>query len=236
MPELWPGGPEYEGGAAFPITTDSVLLAAFAAVKPGMRVLEPGCGAGLISLLLLDREPGIRVQAVELDEAAACAARRNFSVNGFSAKAEVICGDLRESASLPEANSCDLVVCNPPYFSAADGKLSPDARRALARSEMECTLADVARAAGRSLRQGGRFAIVYRPEQLAALFAALSAERLEPKRLRFVHHSVDKPAGIVLCEAVRLGKPGIRVEPPLLLNGPDVRPSAEFKRIYHLGG
>ena len=28
MTELWKGGPRYEGGGAFPITTDSVLLAA----------------------------------------------------------------------------------------------------------------------------------------------------------------------------------------------------------------
>ena len=37
--ELWPGGPEYSGEGAFPVTTDSVLLAAFARVKPGDHVV-----------------------------------------------------------------------------------------------------------------------------------------------------------------------------------------------------
>ena len=38
MTELWTGGPLYEGGGAFPITTDSVLLADFVRAKPGRAV------------------------------------------------------------------------------------------------------------------------------------------------------------------------------------------------------
>ena len=49
MTELWTGGPLYEGGGAFPITTDSVLLADFVRAKPG-RAVELCSGAGLISL------------------------------------------------------------------------------------------------------------------------------------------------------------------------------------------
>ena len=115
MSELWPNGPEYEGGGAFPITTDSVLLADFVRLRPGLRVFEPCSGAGLISLLLLAREPRLDVYALELDGAACEAARRNFAANGF--RADVVCGDLRDAANLPAANSCGLAVCNPPYLS-----------------------------------------------------------------------------------------------------------------------
>ena len=55
MAELWPGGVEYEGGGAFPVTTDSILLADFVRVRPYSAVLELCCGAGLISLLLHHR-------------------------------------------------------------------------------------------------------------------------------------------------------------------------------------
>ena len=64
MSELWPGGPEYAFAGAFPVTTDSVLLADFARIRPGSRVLELCCGAGLISLLLMARAPGLDVLAV----------------------------------------------------------------------------------------------------------------------------------------------------------------------------
>ena len=214
MSELWPNGPEYEGGGAFPITTDSVLLADFVRLRPGLRVFEPCSGAGLISLLLLAREPRLDVYALELDGAACEAARRNFAANGF--RADVVCGDLRDAANLPAANSCGLAVCNPPYFPAGSGRTAPDGRRALARSEGGCTLADVVRAAARTLRQGGRFALVHRAERLAELFAALQAHGLEPKRLQLVQHGPDRPPSAALVEAVRQGRPGLAVLPTLL--------------------
>lgn len=236
MSELWPGGPEYEGADAFPITTDSVLLADFVRVRPRERVLELGCGAGLISLLLLRRELEAEAWAVELDSAAAQAAERNFAANGFAGRARVVCGDLRERGCLPEANSCGLVVCNPPYFPAGRGRTAPDKARALARSEGECTISDAAHAAALCLRQGGRFALVHRSERLAEVFAALTAERLEPKRLRFVQHRAGSAPGLFLLESGYLAKPGLKVEPPLVLYEEDGRESAEFRRIYHLEG
>lgn len=232
--ELWPGGPEYSGEGAFPVTTDSVLLAAFARVKPGEAVLELGCGAGLISLLLKLREPGIRLCAVELSAAAAAAARANFAANGL--EASVTCGDLRDGSSLPAANSCALCVCNPPYFALGSGRAAGDAQRAAARSEAGCSFDDVCRAAARSLRQGGRFAFVHRSERLAAVFAALAARRLEPKRLRFVQHSAASAPGLFLCEATLMGGPGLRVEPSLALYGEDGAPGAEMRAIYHMEG
>ena len=75
MTELWTGGPLYEGGGAFPITTDSVLLADFVRAKPG-RAVEFCSGAGLISLLLLSREPGLNLDCAEIDPAATASAER----------------------------------------------------------------------------------------------------------------------------------------------------------------
>ena len=60
MTELWKNGPLYDGGGAFPITTDSVLLADFVRAKP-CRAVELCSGAGLISLLLLSREPRLSI-------------------------------------------------------------------------------------------------------------------------------------------------------------------------------
>ena len=81
MTQLWPGGPLYDGEGAFPVTTDSVLLADFARVRSSDAVYEPCCGAGLISVLLHARAGSARFFAVELDSAAAAAAERNFAEN-----------------------------------------------------------------------------------------------------------------------------------------------------------
>ena len=123
MTQLWPGGPLYDGEGAFPVTTDSVLLADFARVRSSDAVYEPCCGAGLISVLLHARAGSARFFAVELDSAAAAAAERNFAANGLAAR--VICGDALDKAAQPPPESCTLAVCNPPYFAAGSGRAAP---------------------------------------------------------------------------------------------------------------
>ena len=45
--ELWPGGPRlHKSGAAFPVGTDSVLLASFARAGGIKRALDMGSGSG----------------------------------------------------------------------------------------------------------------------------------------------------------------------------------------------
>ena len=61
----------------------------------------------------------------------------------------------------------------------------------------------------------------------------MSAHGLEPKRLRPVCSSFDRPPSLVLVEGRRGGKPGLTVEPSLLLTDPDGSESAEYRRIYH---
>lgn len=232
MTQLWPGGPLYDGEGAFPVTTDSVLLADFARVKSSDAVYEPCCGAGLISVLLHARAGSARFFAVELDSAAAAAAGRSFAANGLAAR--VVCGDALDKAAQPPPESCTLAVCNPPYFAAGSGRAAPDETRARQRSEAALDFASLALAAARALRQGGRFAFVHRTERLASLFEALRAARLEPKRLRLVQHRPDSAPSLALCEAVKLAAPGLRAEPALILYDAGGAESAEFRRIYRM--
>ena len=67
------------------------------------------------------------------------------------------------------------------------------------------------RTAGRLTRTGGRFALVYRPERLAELFAALQKARLEPKRMQLLSYHRTKAPYAVLVEAVKEGGPGLDI-------------------------
>ena len=79
------------------------------------------------------------------------------------------CGHSAKSG--PEQGKYDFAACNPPYFTG--GYVSPDARRATARHDGSCTMQDVAACAARALHDGGKLALCHRPEQMAAVFAAL---------------------------------------------------------------
>ena len=233
--ELWPGGPRFlRGAGAFPLSTDSVLLAHFAPTRQARRILDLGCGAGVLTVLLQRAHPAATVEGVELQPEAAETCRRNLRENGF-ADAGIQTGDLRDYRTLFPAGAYDLVVSNPPYFAAGSGLSAPDPARATAREERSCSLEELCAAAAYLCRWGGSFALVYRPERLAELFCALSTHGLEPKRLRLVQHRADTAPNLALIEARRGGKPGLAVEAPLLLTGPDGGDSEEIKLIYHRG-
>jgi tRNA1Val (adenine37-N6)-methyltransferase len=112
----------------------------------------------------------------------------------------------------------------------------PAASRAAAREESACTLEELCSAAAFLLRTGGGFFVVYRPERLAELFCAMADCGIEPKRLRMVQNTAFSAPSLVLAEGRRGGRPGLRMEPPLILHESDGCETAEYKRIYHISG
>lgn len=217
MEQLWPGGYRFSfDDTLFPPSTDSFLLGAFPRLRRGERVCDLGAGAGLLGLLLLAREPSLRIVNVERQAASHALSLRNAAQNGLDGQVTCLHADLRDRGQLPAAGGFDLVVSNPPYFPAGSGLTSPQAARRDARAEVTCTLEEVCAAAARLLRYGGRFAVVFRPDRLVDLTDTLRKNRLEPKRLRFVQNTASAAPSLLLLEARKGGRPGLTVEPPLL--------------------
>ena len=89
--------------------------------------------------------------------------------------------------------------------------------RAAARHTVTCTTEDVAQCARRALRDGGRFVLCQRPDQLVEVLCALRAARLEPKRLAFVRQRAGSTPWLFLVEAQKGRKPGLKLEPDILI-------------------
>lgn len=226
---LWPDGPRYwYDEQCFPPSTDSFLLGGFANPRRGEKVCDLGAGAGLLGLLLLAREPSLQVTGIERDAHACDMLARNAAENGLSMTA--LHADLRQREALP-AGAFQLAVSNPPYFAPHTGAVAEGARGD-ARAELTAALEDIFAAAERMLQWSGRFCLVYRPERLAALLTAAVTHGLEPKRLRMVQHTARSAPSLVLLECRRGGKPGLSVEPPLLLRLDDGGESPDVRRAY----
>lgn len=191
----WPRG-------VFPLGGDALALGEFATVKPRWRVCDLGTGSGALLLLLAGRAEGLSLTGVELDPLSAQIARENFMANAL--EGTVLQDDLR-SVPLP-AGGFDLVISNPPYFPAGSGKSGGPARE-----EENCTLDELCAAAGRLVKNGGRFALCHRPERLVDVLCSLRGHGLEPKRMELVAHGPGYPPSLVLVEAVRQGRPGLTV-------------------------
>lgn len=67
-----------------------------------------------------------------------------------------------------------------------------------------------------NLHDGGKLALCHRPEQMAAVFAALCAVGLEPKRVALVRKDEHSKPWLFLVEAQKGRKPGIRWEEDVL--------------------
>ncbi len=87
---------------------DSFLLLKVTEVKPGERLLEMGCGSGLISLHAA--KAGAEVTAVDINPFAVECTRRNASRNNLRVK--TIESNLFERVE----GDFDVIVFNPPYL------------------------------------------------------------------------------------------------------------------------
>ena len=230
---LCPGGYRFVyGDDLFRPGTDTFLLSSLPRLKPGMRVMDLGCGTGLLGLLLLQRQKELFVTGIDIQPAAIRLAERAAAENSLEDRLAFHHADLREVKRLFSTGSFDLAVCNPPYYPPGSGALPDSGARRAARTEVACTLEDVCTAASYLLRWGGSFCLVHKPERLTDLLCALRSGGLEPKRLRFVCKTAGAAPSLVLAEARRGGKPGLTMEAPLVLQNPDGSPTAEVDAIY----
>lgn len=230
---LWEDGPFFSQAEHFKLGTDCVLLADFVNAATLKKGIDLGCASGAISLLLLTKYPKLHMTGLEIVPEACALADENMRKNALEERSCTVNGDIRLHRELFKSGSFDLVVSNPPYFPLGSGLLSPDKERAAARGETDCTLEDLCTAAAFLCRTGGSFCLVHKPERLSEIFCCLSAHGLEPKRLRLVCHKVGSAPNLVLVEARRGGKPGLKIEPPLILRLENGEESEEVKKIYH---
>lgn len=200
-------------GAAF--GTDALLLARFAMPRRKETALDLCSGCGIVALAWHDAGHRGPCTAVELDADASALCRRAVQETPGAEHITALCTDLRTFCkSGPEQGKYDFAACNPPYFTG--GYVSPDARRATARHDGSCTMQDVAACAARALHDGGKLPLCHRPEQMAAVFAALCAVGLEPKRVALVRKDEHSKPWLFLVEAQKGRKPGIRWEEDVL--------------------
>lgn len=201
----------------FRFSIDPLLLAGFAPSKTGERWMDLGCGSGVLPLLLARREAGLQITGVEIDLASAERARRNVILNKLEEQIDIIHGDLRELRQTQGAQSCDVIITNPPYRRPESGRISAGADRASARHEVHGRLDDFLEASHYLLKNGGRFYAIYLTERLPELLRKMSAKKIEPKRLRCIHPRRTNDANLVLIEGRRSGRPGLTITTPLFL-------------------
>lgn len=216
--------------------TDTVLLADFAAPRKREKCVDMGCGNGAISVLMAAHQPELEhIVAVEIQPEMADMARRSVEINNLQEKISVHTGDMREAWQTLGCGKASLVVCNPPYGGVGTTLISQKEPERIARHESDLSCEDVAYSADRLLKYGGRFCVVFPAPRAYEMMAAMDKYHLAPKRLRSVHHTLDRAPKIVLIEAVKGGGKGLHWQPPLIIEDENGNRTAEWHRIYGSG-
>lgn len=154
---------------AMKVGTDGVLLGAWS--RGGKRILDIGCGTGLLSLMMAQRHPDAVVVGVEIDAEAARQARENILASVFSDRVSVVNASIQEYfdgfKETVGSQGFDAIVSNPPYF--LESLKNPDAQRTMARHADSLSYSDLLQAASGLLLPDGSFSVVLPVEGCASM-------------------------------------------------------------------
>lgn len=222
----------YQNRDGYRFSVDAVLLYSFADMRYARHIADLGTGSGIIGLLLARKYPKANVTLVELQESLYRLAVKNIALNHLEDRVTAVLSDIRHIKENFEPMTNDLVVSNPPFRKPTTGKLSVGQERSIARHELALQFSELAAAASHLLKSKGRFFMIYHPERLLDAVDSLRLFRLEPKRIRFVHNDAGAESKIVMIEAVKEARPGVKIERPLFIYNTDGSYTAEVSAMY----
>jgi tRNA1Val (adenine37-N6)-methyltransferase len=211
---------------------DAVILAHHVQPRPEDTLIDLGTGCAIIPLILAYRHSDIQIRGIEIQPSLAEIARLNVAENRLQARIDIHCMDLRSVDHRMLASPADIVTANPPFRKKNSGRINPNRQSAVARHEIEATLAEVVAAACRLLRKGGRFLVVYTADRTTDLLCAMRSAGIEPKRCRMVHAKRPNRARLVLVEGVKGARPAIVVTAPLVIYNEDGSYTDEIEAMF----
>lgn len=197
---------------------DSVVLAHYLNVQQDARILDLGTGCGVISLILLYRYQTIvrEVCGIEIQPGLAELAEQNLQSNRFLKGGRVMCGDIKNIATLVEAESYDKVIFNPPFFLPGAGRKHKIEEANLARHQVLASLQDFLSAATFAVKNRGGVYFIYPAEQICECISSAKSNNLEVKKIQFVYsypHD-SHSARLVLVYCLKNGGTGTEIQPP----------------------
>jgi tRNA1(Val) A37 N6-methylase TrmN6 len=204
---------------------DTVLLAAAVPAHASAQVLELGAGAGIASLCLAARVPGVRVLGIDIDAGLVVLANENAARNGLDGR---VCFEPGDAAQFSGGRQFDHVFFNPP-FHPASGQQSPNLSRARA-MRGEHALSQWMRVALGLTRPGGTVTAITRADRAAELLRVKDGAVLFP----LFPHEGDAPKRAIV-QIVKDGTAPFREAAGMVLHERDGRNTNAAEAVLRQG-
>lgn len=142
---------------AMKVGTDGVTLGAVAEVENAKRVLDIGCGTGLLCLMMAQRNESAEIVGIDIDKDAVRGATQNVEASKWSDRITIVGKSLQDFiATVP--STFDKIITNPPYFE--DSLKAPKASRTLARHTDSLPFTELASSVSTLLSDDGSLSII----------------------------------------------------------------------------
>lgn len=216
----------------FKFGIDAVLLSDFAKNISSKKTLDLCTGTGIVPLLLSAKTRTPEIHGLEIQADIAEMAQRSVEYNKIGNRVTIKCGDLKNASEIYGKGVFDKITCNPPYMKCGSGNQNDTDTKSVSRHEVMCTIDDVMKSVSELIRPKGRLYMIHRPSRIADIMCAMRKYRIEPKKLRFVHSSVNKAPSMVLVEGMKDGGDELKILPPLYVYNDDGTYTEEIDIIY----
>ena len=208
----------------FKFGTDAALLATWVDLKPNTHVLEIGCGSGVITLMMAQRQPSAHFTGIDVSLDAIKLSESNTQDSGFQSPFTFTHQTIQDYSS---DRLYDTIVSNPPFFESSTK--SPTSLKNTTRHTDTLSLVDLLTHSKRLLLPNGTIQLIYPIRYLDNLFSICQELELYPIKVCKTRSTSTKPLKRVL---ISIGtKECIPQVQEILING-------SFKgyseQVYHM--
>ena len=189
---------------------------------PGDRILDIGCGCGIIPVILGYCFPQSFITGIEIQNKLAEVAYKNVLNNKLEQTVSIINQDMKTVDIESSGGLFDLILSNPPYKKLNTGRLNPENQKAIARHEIAMDIKSLAEKAEILLKQNGRLIIIFPAERLKDILGAMQSTSISPEWIRYIFTRQNKPPKRVIFSGQKNGIAPYRVLPPVYLTSHDM--------------
>lgn len=147
----------YQENTALKIGTDAFIIGSYTNHLTNKTILDIGTGTGILALMLAQKYPHAKIDAIEIDEHACRDATYNFSRSKWNKNLTCIHNNIAFYSQNCKTQY-DIIISNPPFFH--NSLLSPNSSVSIAKHSVHLTPSILIECVSKILSKEGVFSVI----------------------------------------------------------------------------